>query len=53
MVGCDKKKKDCGTVYKQIFIDEILNTRKTGKKTELNRRSPFRRRRSALDCSAV
>jgi len=46
------KKKDGGTVYKQIFIDIILKTGKTGQKTELTGRSPFRRRRSTLDCSA-
>jgi hypothetical protein len=44
---------DGGTLYKQILLDAKLKTRKRGKKTELTGRSPLRRGRSALDCSAI
>jgi hypothetical protein len=40
-------------VYKQILINAKLKTGKTGRKTELTGKSPLRRRRSALDCSAI
>jgi len=39
-------------MYEQIPINSKLQIGKRGRKTELSR-SPFRRRRSALDCSAV
>jgi hypothetical protein len=44
---------DCGTVYRQILINAKLRTGKRGQSTELTGRSPLRRRRSALDCSAI
>jgi hypothetical protein len=40
-------------VYKQILINAELKIGKRGKKTELLWRSPLRRRRSVLDCSAI
>jgi hypothetical protein len=40
-------------VYKQILIDVKLKTGKRGQKAELTGRSPLRRRRSALDGSAI
>jgi hypothetical protein len=48
-----QKKEDGGTVYKEILGDAKLKTGKRGQKTELNGRSPLRRRRSAFDCSAT
>jgi hypothetical protein len=39
-------------VYKQTLRSVKLTTGKKGKKTELTRKGPLRRRRSALDCSA-
>ena len=41
------------TVYKQIIINAKFQTRKRGVKAELTGRSPFRRWRSELDCTAV
>jgi len=40
-------------VYRLILIDAKLKTGKRGQKTQLTGRSPLRRRRSALDCSAI
>jgi hypothetical protein len=40
-------------VYKQTLRSVKLTTGKKGQKTELTGRSPLRRRRSALDCSAT
>jgi hypothetical protein len=40
-------------LYKQILTNAKLNTGKGDQKTELIGRSQFRRRRSALDCSAI
>jgi hypothetical protein len=40
-------------VYKQTLRRVKLTTGKKGKKTELTGKGPFRRRRSALDCSAT
>jgi len=42
-----------GTVYQQILINAKLQTGKGGQNTELTGRSPLRRRRSSLDCSAI
>jgi hypothetical protein len=39
-------------VYKQTLRSVKLTTEKKGQKTELTGKGPFRRRRSALDCSA-
>jgi hypothetical protein len=44
---------DGGIVYKQILINAKLQIVKRGQKTELAGSSPFRRRRSAVDCSAI
>jgi len=44
---------DGGTVYKQKLIKTKLQIGKRGQKTKLNERSPSKRRRSALDCSAM
>jgi hypothetical protein len=44
---------DGETVYKQILINAKLKTGKTGKKTKRTGRSPLRRRKSALDSSAI
>jgi len=49
----DDQKTDGGTVYKQILINAKLQTGKRGQNTELAGRSPFRRRRCALVCSAI
>jgi hypothetical protein len=40
-------------VYKQILINATLQIGKRSKKTELTGRSPLRRQKSALDCSAI
>ena len=40
-------------MYEQILINAKLKTRKRGKKTELTGKSPVRRQRTALDCSAI
>jgi hypothetical protein len=40
-------------VYKQLLINAKLPTGMKGKKTELNGRSSVKRRRCALDCSAI
>jgi len=40
-------------MYKQMLIGEKNNTGKRGRKTEMTGRSQFRRRRFALDCSAI
>jgi hypothetical protein len=40
-------------VYKQTLRSVKLTTGTKGKKTELTRKGPLRRRRSALDCSAT
>jgi hypothetical protein len=45
-------KTDGGTVYKEILIDAKLKLER-GQETELTRRSPLRKQRSALDCSAI
>jgi hypothetical protein len=42
-----------GTVYKQILINSKLQIENRSQKTELTEKSPLRRRRSALDCSAI
>jgi hypothetical protein len=39
-----------GIVYKQILINAKLQTGKRGQTTELTRRSPFRSKRSSLEC---
>ena len=44
---------DGGAVYKQILINSKLQIGKGSQTTELTGRSPFRRRRSVLDCSAI
>jgi hypothetical protein len=51
--GVAAQKTDGGTVYKQILISAKLKTGKRGQETELTRRSPLRRCRSVMDCSAV
>ena len=38
---------------KQILIDAKLKSDKVGQRSELNGRSPLRRRKSALDCSTI
>jgi hypothetical protein len=40
-------------VYKQILINAELQIGKRGQRMELTERGPLRRRRSALDCSAI
>jgi hypothetical protein len=40
-------------VYKQILVNATLKTGKRGQKHELTGGSPFVRRRSVLDCSAI
>ena len=40
-------------MYKQILINAKLEIGKRVQKTEPTRRSPLRKRRSALDCSAI
>lgn len=47
------KNTDGGIVYRQILTDEKLKTGKKCQKTEQTGRSPLRRRRSTLDCSAI
>ena len=37
----------------QILVNAKLQTGKGGQKSELTGRSPLRKRRSALDCSAI
>ena len=49
----DDQKTDGATIYKQILIHAKIKNGKRGKKTELTGRSPLRRRRSAMDCSAT
>ena len=49
----DNQKTDGGAMYEQILINAKLKTRKRGKKTELTGKSPVRRQRTALDCSAI
>jgi hypothetical protein len=49
----EDQKRDDGNMYKQTVIDAKLKTGKRSQKTELTGRSPLRRRRSALDCSAI
>ena len=48
-----RQETDGGIVYKQILINAKLEIGKRGKETELIGRSPLRRRRSLLDCSAI
>ena len=48
-----RPKTDGGIVYKQILINAELQIGKRGQRTELTERGPLRRRRSALDCSAI
>jgi hypothetical protein len=48
-----RPKTDGGIVYKQILINAELHIRKRVQRTELTERSPLRRRRSALDRSAI
>jgi hypothetical protein len=40
-------------VYEQILINATLKAGKCGQETELIGRSPFRKGRSALDCSTI
>jgi hypothetical protein len=40
-------------VYRQILTDEKLKTGKKCQKTEQAGRSPLRRPRSTMDCSAI
>jgi hypothetical protein len=44
---------DGGIVHLLILLNVKLETGKKNKKTELTGRSPLRRRRSVLDCSAI
>jgi hypothetical protein len=46
------KKKDSGAVYKKILRGAKLKTGKRGQK-KIAERSPWRRRRFVLDCSAI
>jgi len=48
-----RQKADGGTVYEQILINVKLHVGKRGDKTELTGRSPLRRGRYALGCSAI
>jgi hypothetical protein len=41
------------TKYKQILINEKLHIGKKSKEIEMTARSPFRRGRSAFDCSVI
>ena len=47
------QKTDGGTVYIQILTNEKLKTGKKCQKAEQTGRSPLRRRRSTLGCSAI
>jgi hypothetical protein len=49
----DDQKAGGGTVYKRSLINAKLKTGKIRQETELTGRSPLRRRKSALDCSAI
>ena len=40
-------------MYKHVLINAKLQIGKRGQKTALTGSSPFRRRKSALDCSAI
>jgi len=46
-------KTDGGTLCKEILINAKLRIGKRGHKTELTGTSPLKRRRYALDCSAI
>jgi hypothetical protein len=43
---------DGGTLYKQMLINEKLETRKRSK-NRADWENPLRRQKSALDCSAI
>jgi len=48
-----RPKTDGGIVYTQILTNAKLQILKRGQKKELTGRSSLRKRRSALDCSAI